>query len=120
VITSGQTLPPLDPTRKIKPDAKNYEPTPEDFRKIALHFYNRFPVGEVFSKSFLGMAINQATGRTLQEIFKTKGMRPILAYMVQAGYIEEVDNQNFRLLSPPPVQAFIEARNFALHSMGMA
>ncbi len=113
VRMGGETLPPLDPMRKHKPLAGEYVPSEEDFVKISHHFAINFLVGNTYLKSFLGMAINQATGKTVQEIFVSKGVKPVFAFLVKTGYLEEVDNQNFRVLACPTAETFIEARNYA-------
>ncbi|MCS7086686.1 MAG: hypothetical protein NZ534_11510, partial [Bacteroidia bacterium] len=112
VNMAGEVLPPVTGAAKPKIQTGTYNPTEEDFEKIAYFFSVNFLSGHVYLKSFLGMAINQATGRTLQEIFACKSMKPIFTYLVRQGYLEEVDNQHFRVLAPPSAQIFMEARDY--------
>jgi hypothetical protein len=87
------TRQPLDPVQFEK-----------DLRHVVGQFASRYEVGQTYKKSFFGMLIKQSTGRTVQEVFRTRNAKLFLNTLIENGILTEVDSQHYKVEQHPTLE----------------
>lgn len=89
---------------KTQPEVRERTPellnNPELLNKVAVYFNEHYLPGKTYQKSFLGMLVNQATGKTTAEVLGTKSAKPLIKALLLAECIESIDEQSFQVLKP--------------------
>lgn len=89
---------------QAEPRASQDSPKPEILAKIAASFNEQYQPGNTYQKSFLGMLVNQATGKNAAEVLGTKSTKPLIKAMLVSGCIESIDEQRFQVLKAVSVE----------------
>lgn len=87
---------PLDPAQFEK-----------DLRHVVGQFASRYEVGQTYKKSFFGMLIKQSTGRTVQEVFRTRNAKLFLNTLIENGILTEVDSQHYKVEKHPTLELLL-------------
>ncbi len=79
----------------------------KDMRQILGQFVKRYEVGQVYKKSFFGMIIKQATGSTVQDVFRTRNAKLFIYALINDGVLVEEDSQHFKVAKHPTLEMML-------------
>ncbi|MDX2062634.1 MAG: hypothetical protein SFY70_06205 [Bacteroidia bacterium] len=74
--------------------------------KLAAFFERKYQLGEVYQRSYFGMAIKQATGKSTYEVFRTRNAGPYLAFLQNSGCVAVIEGEQWRLERHPTAEEF--------------
>lgn len=74
---------------------------------LLVNFFNQnFVIDGVYLNARLGMMVKQATNKNAADLFGPQNAKPFIRTLLVNGCIEQVDSQNFRVLSHIEVEMF--------------
>jgi hypothetical protein len=93
------TLEHISPESGFQSDTTtHFTPKSEELQAIVDYFNQHFHVGSTYQKTLFGMVVKQATNKTTVEVLNSKNARPLIMALLHNACIEEVDDQNFKVL----------------------
>lgn len=86
----------------------HFTPKTEELQAIVDYFNQHFHVGSTYQKTLFGMVVKQATNKTTVEVLNSKNAKPLIIALLHNGCIEELDDQNFKVIKEAELEMLFQ------------